>query len=188
MLTISHSVPWVHVTPAFLAVIVAFLYLKTKKVYLKMLFGILWLILIPNTAYIFIDIERITLHWKLLTTFTRVMVILQYIIIEIIGLATFLLAMLPSEKILHDWNLSKKKQIAIIVLFNFFIGFCMALGRTGYTNSYVVFTQPIKVFFAAVHIITSLELLGLAIFFGILCNFIYFLFRNMLMHYARKFL
>lgn len=176
-----HGIPWVHIFPALLTVVFAYLYLKTKVTYLKVLLGIIWLLLIPNTVYIFIDIERITLHWNSLNMVMRIALIFQYICLETIGIVTYLLAILPFESIIRSRHFSHSNQKMAIVLFNLLIGFGMVLGRIGYTNSYVVFTQPLKVFSAAFHIITSLDLMGLTIVFGILCNIIYFLFRNILM-------
>lgn len=186
MLTLAHGVPWIHTAPAILAVIFGFLYVKTKWIYLKGICGILWLLLIPNTAYIFIDITRIMLHWHSVTTGTRAIIILQYIVLEMIGLVTFLLAMFPFESVIHTKYFPQKTQVLTILLFNLLIGFGMVLGRTGYTNSYVVFTQPTKVFLAAMTIMTSSNLLVLTIAFGALCNCIYFLFRNRLLYYAEK--
>jgi uncharacterized membrane protein len=188
MFALMHGVPWVHVFPALFAVVFAFLYLKTRWIYLKILWGILWLLLIPNTAYIFIDVERITLHWNSLDIVMRIMLIIQYIFLEIIGLVTYLFVMLPIESIIHNRLFSRKYQILVIILFNFLIGLGMVLGRIGYTNSYMIFTQPLKIFAAAFYIITSLDLVGLTIAFGLLCNCIYFLFRKSLLHKTKKFL
>jgi uncharacterized membrane protein len=188
MYAIMHGVPWIHLFPALIALVVTFLYLKTKMIYLKILLGILWLLLIPNTAYIFIDVERITLHWNSLDMVMRIMVIIQYFFLEIIGLVIYLLAMLPIESIIHNRHFSRNYQIVAIILFNFLIGFGMVLGRIGYTNFYVIFTQPLKIFATAFHIITSLDLVGLTIAFGLLCNCIYFLFRNRLLHKTKKIL
>ncbi len=186
MLSLLHGVPWVHIIPAILAVTLGFLYIKIRWVYLKVILGILWLLLLPNTAYIFTDVIRITLHWNSANTLTRTALIVQYVVFELIGLVTYLLAMLPFESMINSWYFSKKKQIAAIILLNFFIGFGMMLGRTGYTNSYVVFTQPTKVILTAMNIVTSLNLLGLTIIFGIVCNCIYFLFRSLLLRRAKR--
>lgn len=181
-----HGVPWVHVAPAILAVLFAFLYLKTKLNYLKVFFGIIWLLLVPNTAYVFTDVTRMVFHWNQSNFETRIVLIIQYILLEIIGLVTFLVAMLPFESIIRAKQLSKNAQILAIILFNFLIGFGMILGRTGYTNSYVAFTQPSKVFSAAINIVNSFNLLVLAILFGMLCTCIYLLFRNWLLNYIER--
>src|SRR5579862_903398 len=113
MFAFMHGVPWVHVFPALLALVFAFLYLKTKWIYLKILWGVLWLLLIPNTAYLFIDVERITLHWNSLDMVMRIILIIQYIVFEIIGLVTYLIAMLPFESIVYN----RKIKVLLIILF-----------------------------------------------------------------------
>ena len=175
-----HGVPWVHLFPAVLAIIIGFIFLKLKWIYFKVIFGVLWLFFLPNTAYMFTDVVRITLHWSSVSMIARVGLIIQFILLELIGLVTYLLAMLPFESMINTWNFSRKEQIIAIVILNFFVGFGMVLGRTGYVNSYAVSTQPTKVILAVMNTVTSLNLLGLAIVFGILCNCIYFLFRSLL--------
>lgn len=182
MFALMHGVAWVHVFPALLALVFVFLYLKTKWIYLKILWGILWFLLIPNTTYLFIDVERITLHWNYVDVVTRTVLIIQYIGLEIIGLVTYLVAMLPFESIVHN----RKNKILVIILFNFLIGFGMVLGRAGYANSYVIFTQPVNVSIAAFHILTSFDLIGLTIAFGLICNCIYFFPRSLLLKNAKK--
>jgi uncharacterized membrane protein len=186
MFSLLHSVPWVHLVPAVLAVLFGLLYLKTKWFYLKVIFGFVWLVLLPNTSYIFIGIGRISLHWNSASINMRSVLIIQYIILEAIGLVTYLLAMLPFENIIRAWYFSHKAQIFAIMLLNFLVGFGMTLGRTGYTNSYVIFTQPAKVLLAAMHIVTSFNQLSLAIAFGILCNCVYFLFRSTFLRRAQR--
>ncbi len=186
MYSFLHGVPWVHIAPAIIAVIVGLIYLKQKSIYLKVIFGILWLLLLPNSAYIFIDIERIFLHWNSLNVFMQSVLILQYLVLELIGLVSFLLAMLPLENIFKTWHIANKSQIVAIIILNFFIGFGIVLGRTGYTNSYIVLTNPLKVFFAAMHIVTSINLLGLAVLLGIVCSCIYFIFRKTVVSYTKK--
>lgn len=185
MLALFHGVPWVHTAPALLAVVFGFLYLKSKRAYLKVFWGLLWLLFIPNTAYIFVDVERLALHWDAVSMVMRFALAIQYICLEILGLVTFLLAMLPFESVIDAKHFSQRKQVVAIILFNFIIGFGMVLGRTGYTNSYVVFTQPIKVFYAVVHIITSPNLLALTLGFGVLCSCLYLLLRNTLLPQAQ---
>lgn len=188
MFAFMHGVPWVHLVPAFLAIVAAFLYLKTKWTYLKILWGVLWLLLIPNTAYIFIDVERILLHWNSLDMIMRIILIIQYIFLEIIGVVMYLFAMLPSESIIHRKHLSQSNQKVAIILFNFLIGFGMVLGRIRYTNSYMIFVHPQSIFTAAFHIITSFDLVSVTVVLGILCNCIYFLFRKLLLQRTKKLL
>ncbi len=174
--------------PAFLAVGFGVLYLQSKGVYPKALWGLLWLLFLPNTAYIFTDVMRLPLHWDSVSTTMDVALILQYICLEIVGLATFLLAFLPLESIIRVKHLSRRGRITATILLNFLIGFGMALGRVQYINSWVIFAQPVQVFYSAIHVATSFDLLSLAVLFGILCNGIYLLFRNMLVRHANKLL
>lgn len=153
-----------------------------------MLSGILWLLFLPNTIYIVTDVTRIAHHWNTADTTMRILLILQYICLELIGLVSFLLAFLPFEKIIRTQPLSQKQQIAAIILFNSLIAFGMVLGRMEYINSWVVFTHPAQVIFSVIEAVASLNLWGLTIVFWMLCNGVYFLFRAMLVRRVNKFL
>jgi uncharacterized membrane protein len=110
MFTFIHGVPWLHVVPALFAVIAALLYLWAEQIYVKVILGVLWLLLLPNTIYILTDLGHLVHQWGSGNLLHRTAWILQYILLGIIGLVTYLVA------------------------------FGVVLGKTGYINSYVVFT------------------------------------------------
>ena len=158
-----------------------FAIISTNK-FSKALFGLLWLLFLPNTIYIFTDLEHLIFQWAILSPPLQVVVLVQYIILEAAGIFTFLLAFFPFEKLLDSHKSFKQRKTLFIIIFNFFIAFGLVLGRVERINSWEVFTAPVKVITSGVHVIQTYQLLGLMILFGILCNCIYFLFRDRVLY------
>jgi uncharacterized membrane protein len=172
---------------AILALGFCYFFIISENKFVKIIFGILWLLFFPNTIYIFTDLEHLIFQWSVISPVLRSLLLLQYIILEIIGVLTFLYAFFPFEKLIASIKAFKKRKKVLIIAFNFFIAFGMVLGRVERINSWEVFTQPLRVIGSAVHVFTSWELMVLMILFGIVCNCIYFLFRDRVLYSMKKF-
>jgi uncharacterized membrane protein len=172
---------------ALLAVVFGYFAIRSKTTFTKGLFGLLWLLFLPNTIYIFTDLVHLIDQWHEVLLSIRGVLVLQYVIFELIGMVTFLLAFLPVEKVIKKNKSLRKRAVTAIVSFNFLIALGMVLGRVERNNSWDVFTQPAVVVRSTIHVLTSLELLGLTILFGLLCNFIYFLFRERIVRLTNRY-
>jgi len=172
---------------AFLALGFGYFFITSKNTIVKYIFGILWLLFLPNTIYIFTDLEHLIDQWQLVSWSMRPLLIGEYLILEFIGLVTFFYALYPFEKIILSWKHFKKHKIAILIIFNFLIAFGMVLGRVERINSWQVFTDPLRVIHSTVHVFHSTSLFSLMLLFGILCNCFYFLFRDRVLRTAKKF-
>ena len=173
---------------ACLAVGLGYLALRSKGILLKSLFGLLWLLFLPNTIYLFTDLEHLVYQWHLVRPSVLPLFLFEYLFLEVIGIITFLLSFLPFEKLLRKVNFFKHRETVMLIIFNFLIAFGMVLGRVERINSWQVFTQPVKVFNSAINVFISPDLLGLTVLFGLLCNFVYFLFRVKLLSLDKKYL
>ncbi len=114
-----------------------------------------------------------------MSTFGKPGLVVQYILYELIGLSSFLLAVYPLEKTLlcSRWRENKWLLPLLLITANFFIGFGMVLGRVQRINSWDIFLDTPKVIQASVQIVSSFELLLLVVLFGCVANAVYFLFR-----------
>jgi uncharacterized membrane protein len=173
---------------AVIAVALGFLALKVKGKYLKIFIGFLWFIFLPNTIYIFTDLEHFITQWIYVRPSVHLLLLLQYAVFEFVGIITFLFAVYPFEKIMEAKHMSRKKQVQLLIIFNFLIAFGMVLGRVERINSWEVFTNFPAVFTSAADVFLSFNLIGLTVLFGLLCNFIYFLFRGRTVRLIEKFL
>lgn len=163
---------------AILPVLFAYIFLKTKNKPVKVTTGILWILFMPNTIYLFTDMLHILYQWELVQGWEKIVVALQFAILQIVGFVTFILSFRPFEIILRWLKYNEKKRLWATILFNFIIAFGIVLGRVERVNSWDVFVGSEKLLQAIINIFTSAELIGLTILFGLFCNFFYFLFRD----------
>lgn len=145
---------------------------------MKVIAGILWLLFLPNTIYLFTDMLHILYQWGQVQGIEKLFIALQFAILQVVGFVTFILAFRPFEVLLKWLRYQEKKKVYAIILFNFLIAFGIVLGRVERINSWDVFSGSEKVLQAVINIVTSFELIGLTILFGLFCNFIYFLLRD----------
>jgi uncharacterized membrane protein len=167
---------------AIVPVVLGWLLLRIKNGLLKTLIGIVWFLFLPNTIYIFTDLAHIIPNWGMVNNWGRFILLIQYGVLEVIGFITFILALYPFEKIIHKNPVLNKKNRGdlLIILINYLIGFGIVLGRIERINSWDALFNIKSVFQASLHILSSPELLFLVIFFGLLSNFYYFLFRKII--------
>jgi uncharacterized membrane protein len=169
---------------AALSVGFAFLFLKSSWPFFKVLFGFLWLLFLPNTAYLFAGLEHFPAQWNSAGGLRHLTVMLEFAGVEAFGVVTFFLAFLPLERMVK--GRSQKMGIAAILLCNLLVAFGTVLGKWGHVNSWVVFTAPAKVALSAMRIFTSVHFLELILLFFVVCNAIYFLSRSTVLRYSKN--
>jgi uncharacterized membrane protein len=168
----TYNIQWMgfNLYLAILPVIFSWFILKTTHKTLRFTVGILWLLYLPNTIYVFSDLHHLIEQWSMVDVFGKSILVLQYTILEIVGLTCFLIAFQPLERIL--------KKTSYLIVANFLMGFAIVLGKFERVNSWDVFVNPFQVVNSTIQILISPNMLGLIILFGLFSNFFYFLFRN----------
>lgn len=165
---------------ALLAVGATYLYLRATSRYTKITFGLLWLLLLPNAAYLFTDYGNFAYKWSVSGShYAHWSLLLQYSLLGLIAVAAFIFSFLPFEKIVKNMKLFQNKQVGWLIAFNFLIAYGVVLGRYEHINSYVIFSNPNRVSVSAMHIFASVEFLKLILLYGLLFNLIYFIFRSL---------
>jgi uncharacterized membrane protein len=167
---------------AIIPLILGWLFYLTKNKITKYFHGVFWLLFLPNTIYLFTDILNLIRQWGMVGAPERLVFVFQYSVLTIIGLVTFVLSLYPFEKFIKNTKYAKRGA-AIIIVLNFIIGFGITLGRVERINSWDVVFRPESVVASSLNIIFSVELMFLTLLFGLLGNFIYFLFRDPLIKY-----
>jgi uncharacterized membrane protein len=163
---------------AILPVIFSWFLFRMPNKFFTAVVGILWFLYLPNTVYIFTDLHHLIEQWDFVVGFEKIVLIFQYIVLEVIGLSCFLIAFYPFERIFQKFHLSKKQTLFTLIGINFLIGFALVLGKIERVNSWDVFLNPAFVIFSAVNLIVSYKLLFLSLLFGFFANCFYFLFRK----------
>lgn len=161
---------------AFLGLAFGFLFLYLQKFYLKIIFFIFWLLFIPNTIYMVTDLQHFPEQFIKLEPGNQIILILQYVILFILGVVTFILGLYPLNKILSRGK-SKNKSLKniLVVMVNFLIAFGVALGRVQRVNSWEVFTDPVRVTNKSLNLFAQPSSVIFILLFGLLCNCLYFL-------------
>jgi uncharacterized membrane protein len=156
------------------------LMLKTRPKFLQVAFTLIWFSFLPNTLYILTDLRYLPEQWNAMSNVGKLGLAVQYSMYELIGLSSFLLALYPLEKtlLLSRWRENKVLLPFLLIAVNFFIGFGIVLGRVQRLNSWDIFIDAPKVMYASFQIVSSLELLLSVVFFGVVANALYFLFRK----------
>ncbi len=169
---------------AVLGVVYGWLFLFTKNPLLKIFSFVLWLLFIPNTIYLLTDLTHFFEQIQNVSGIPQFILILQYIIITIIGVVTFILALYPFEKVITSKKvIGKKHDVFFIVAINFLISFGVILGRIQRTNSWEAFTNTQKTLHDMLQVLRSTELMVFVFIFGIFCNILYFSFRGKFLRY-----
>lgn len=154
-----------------------FLFKMPHKIY-TVIVAFLWFLYLPNTIYVFTDLHHLVQQWGEFSLFGKALLVVQYSLLEFIGLTCFLVAFYPIEKILHNYKFSEIQIERIIILINFFIGLALVIGKIERVNSWDVFLNPMFVINSTLQTLVSYQLVALVILFGLFANFFYFLFRE----------
>src|SRR5476651_1192324 len=95
-----YNVYWM-VYNCFLALVAlgfGYLSIKSKNTFVKALFGLIWLLFLPNTIYIFTDLDHLIYQWPLVQMPLQSVLLLEYLLLEIVGIITFLIGFIPFER------------------------------------------------------------------------------------------
>lgn len=153
---------------------------KTRHKWLLLTSTLFWFFFLPNTLYILADLRHLPQQWQQVQTAGKIAVALQYFFYELFGVGCFLLALYPLEKLLlrSRWRNNYIVQAICLIVVNFCVGFGIVLGGVHRLNSWDIITNVPGVIAASLQILFSFKLLLLAVFFGVVANVTYFVFRE----------
>ncbi len=165
---------------ALIPLLFGWLMVKTRQPLLQVTFALLWFSFLPNTLYILTDLRYLPEQWTAMHHFGKLALAVQYLIYELFGVSSFLLALYPLEKLLVRSHWRKKQVVltACLIVVNFCIGFGMVLGRVQRLNSWDIFVNVPNVIQASFQIVSSVELMLLVVLFGVCANGFYFVWRT----------
>lgn len=166
---------------AIISVILGWLICKKGETKIRWFLVILWLIFIPNTLYILTDLSHLAEQWTILYGVEKFIVIMQYLFFTVFGIVTFVISLYFFECMLSRFfrkKISDSVVQTIISAINFVIGFGVVLGRVQRTNSWHIFTNPLRVYYDSIYILSSPLLLIAVCAFGLIGNLIYFSARD----------
>ena len=120
---------------AILPVVFAWFLFRMPNKFMQILVGILWFLYLPNTIYVFTDLHHLVEQWPMVDNLEKIALLLQYSTLEIIGLACFLVAFYPLERILHNFKIHSEQRVYVLIIINLLFGLLMSLGKFERVNS-----------------------------------------------------
>ena len=150
-------------------IILAQVLLKAKSKILQIVLLPLWLVFLPNTLYMITDVIHIfNPRFSQMTTPFQILGIGLYLLIFFLAVYTFVLSIKP---ILHKYHafldgLHSQSKYLLFSFFSLLIGFAISMGRFQRTNTWYLFTQPVRVFRDVIDSLTDPIVLLTALFYA----------------------
>lgn len=167
---------------ACIPVVFAFLFVHEKNKFFKLLYCAIWLLFLPNTLYLITDITHMIDDWYKVELPYKGIFIFQYVVLILIGIFTLIYSIYPIENMLQKkkGKSSNLRNELILYVLNFLVGFGIVLGRVERLNSWELITDIAKFASISLQTLTSINLLLLAIFFGLFSNIVYFFLKDLI--------
>jgi uncharacterized membrane protein len=136
-------------------------------------------------VYLLTDLKHLFNQWHRVGEWGQFLLLTQFGILTLIGVATYIKGIDQFERgLLKTIKQSSHKQRALgraflrypnrfFVGFNFLVSFGVIMGRVMRTNSWHVFTQPMRVIRDGLAVLTSAELLFFTLAFGLVVNVVW---------------
>ncbi|MEO6508613.1 MAG: DUF1361 domain-containing protein [Patescibacteria group bacterium] len=157
------------------AVLFGYMMVRSTNPYFKGLWFFLWFLFVPNTIYVITDLYHSTYQVFSVQVWQLPILLLQYVILEVLGTILFLCALHYFDTFLVKLKISQSVRYVCLIFMNFLLSFGVMIGRFQRTNSWEVFTAPLKVKDDILAFLFSTDLLVYALLFGFLCNLLYFI-------------
>src|SRR5579859_4567330 len=152
---------------ALIPILLAYITAKYYKNFSGFIFFLLWFLFFPNTIYLITDLEYLPQQLSKINFLFDIILILQYLILSLLGVLTYLYAIKPIAKKFTNFN-------NLIFIFNFLVAFAVALGKVQRSQSWQIFTNPKSVIMNIQIALSTHQIIAFTILFGILINFIWF--------------
>ncbi len=177
----------VNVGLALLGVLFCNLFLRSRSVFLKAIFFILWVLFVPNTIYLITDIQHLPKQFSESDVLFKSFLAIQYLTLILLGVITYIASVYPIEVFFDKDKKNRQYTNLFIFLFNFLIAFAVALGKIQRTHSWYIFEDPKRVFNDFYASSSSNLIMLFVIVFGLVLNVLYFTVIRSFKNELRKF-
>ncbi len=173
---------------ALFAVALGWVAITNRPKIFRAILGLLWILFLPNTIYTLTDVIHFTKQMDLVGNSLFSILVIQYILISLVGIITFMYGLYPLEIFLLSYNRKQFEITFAIVIFNLIIAFGVILGRIHRLNSWDIVLHFTKVTSNIFSTVLSFELIALVVMFWMIQNLIYFSLRNVAKRLANRFM
>jgi len=177
---ILYNFSWMgfNVLLALIAVLFGWFVKGTKWTLFRIFCGVVWLLFLPNTLYLLTDIIHLHQNIHQVEGTDKLIVIIQYAVLLLLGIITYFAAMYPVEKVAVK-NV-RSRQIIFILLINVLVSFGIILGRVKRMNSWYFVTNLPHLLHNSLQVLMSLRLVFLIFLLTVLSTLLYLSFRESL--------
>jgi uncharacterized membrane protein len=159
-------------------ILFCYLFLKSINFIPKTIFFVLWILFVPNSIYLVTDIQYFLNQFYEVSFMYKFLISLQFFFVFILGIITYFASIFPIEARFKGRKVDRTYLPALIFLFNFFIAFAVALGKTERTHSWYVFLNPGQSIKDIFSVLSSNESMLFVFVFGLVLNIMYFYFSR----------
>ena len=146
---------------------------------LQTILGLLWFLFIPNALYLITDIIHPVIQWPRVSHLWGIVIYLWFILILGYGVFIHRVSMRLMARFLHERHHISHRWVNIILYgMSMLIGLAIGMGRFARTNSWYVFTQPLRVVHDLVTTLTDPGVLLFSLAFGIGAGVLYRLYDH----------
>ncbi len=179
---------WFNAALAVIGMILGLAMLKVSNAIARVFIAGLWFLFIPNTIYMVTDLAHLSWQLPLLPLEWQVGVILQFVVLAVLGVVTFVIGVYPFEKLLSRSKQFKRRHVFLSVfsVFNLLVGFGIILGRVYRIHSWYVFTQTGRVVKSAFDLLSSVDLMVISVVMGMVGFAVYFLLKDSILSAVPK--
>ncbi len=166
----------INISLAILPLIFLSISFKVKNKIFKGLFLILWFLFFPNTIYLLTDLQYLPGQLSKFDPKLDLFLIGQYFSLLVIGIVTYIYSLRPVVGLLiKKYKKIKEEQWGLFVMiFNFMVSFGVFLGKIQRTESWDIFTNPLRVLTQINNSLHDPNAFVFVFLFGVLINVIYF--------------
>jgi uncharacterized membrane protein len=143
---------------------------KAKSNNMQGVLFFVWLIFLPNSLYMITDVIHIfNPRFSQMTMLFQILGIGLYILVFFLAVYTFILSIKP---VLHKYqgflkSINPYSKFLLFAFFSALIGFAISMGRFQRTNTWYIFTQPVRVVRDVMDSLTDPTVLFVALFYSI---------------------
>ncbi len=151
-------------------IILAQALLKAKSKNAQIVLFPLWLVFLPNTLYMITDVIHIfNPRFSQMTIPFQILGIGLYLLIFFLAVYTFVLSIKPVLQKYQAFlkGISTNSRYMFFSFFSLLIGFAISMGRFQRTNTWYIFTQPLRVVRDVIDSLTDPTVLFVALFYSI---------------------
>ena len=167
---------------ALFAVIFGYLAFVKGKTFFRPLWMILWLIFLPNTIYILTDFSHFFEQSPQVPNLLLPLLLFEYVLLFAVGIVTFFASIFLFDSYLHHLHGIKNKHwtpFVFIAIINLLTSIGVMMGRLQRTNSWEVFTNPLRVLFDFSVVISNPRTMVFIFTFSILTTTLYYILKHL---------